>query len=568
MLEKRREILSLPPERALAAILDSPNALPLVHSFAEEDLYWLIHDIGAADAVPILALASNKQWEYMLDMEVWQVDRFAVFEALEWFELLLEADDNRLVQWLAHDQLDIFELSLFKNIRVVAREHDEDPSAFGPEYITIDGVYYFRFLEHSLAEKEDKESAEARRELLTRILKRMADSDYERYRSIMVEFSSLLPAEAEEEMYRLRNVRMAEKGFLPFEEAVGIYQPLPAGEAEKMVRQFAEPKRDFLLPVSIYSVEMLMGEDLFARVVACLEDPKTIARVQTEFASLCNRIIAADRKRIRERSELSKVVKKAGGYIGIGLQRLAQDVGAHSVGEYANWVERLPLAEIFRTGYDLAMKLKIQTDKWHRQSWFTKAGLTLHFWGENWMGLLGGLMLKRPLFYDNYARGTLYREFDSLADVESAQAGLNAICSMDRLLAAIDPRIPDLQEHFLTYKNLILTLWARDFLAMPEKGEPIGLEEFRPFFEALFSREQEAPGGTAGVPHGVNKSMKENFLGWLSRRTGVSERNILIELDVILEALFQEIESEYGSVDSKHLDPRHIHLIMLKQQRR
>ena len=36
----------------------------------------------------------------------------------------------------------------------------------------------------------------------------------------------MIPAESEEEQFRLRNVRLGEKGFLPFHEAVGIYQPL------------------------------------------------------------------------------------------------------------------------------------------------------------------------------------------------------------------------------------------------------------------------------------------------------------------------------------------------------
>ena len=70
LFEQRKKILSLPPETALNAILDSPQPTALVHSFAEEDFYFLIHDIGLGDSHLLLSLASDKQWEYLVDLEV------------------------------------------------------------------------------------------------------------------------------------------------------------------------------------------------------------------------------------------------------------------------------------------------------------------------------------------------------------------------------------------------------------------------------------------------------------------------------------------------------------------
>ena len=57
--EKRQQILALAPREALDRILQDPQQLPLVHSFPEQDLYFLIHDIGPEDALPLLALASE-----------------------------------------------------------------------------------------------------------------------------------------------------------------------------------------------------------------------------------------------------------------------------------------------------------------------------------------------------------------------------------------------------------------------------------------------------------------------------------------------------------------------------
>ena len=54
--EERKKILLLPPEEALERILDAPQPTALVQSFSEEDLYFLIQDIGPQDSLPLLSL--------------------------------------------------------------------------------------------------------------------------------------------------------------------------------------------------------------------------------------------------------------------------------------------------------------------------------------------------------------------------------------------------------------------------------------------------------------------------------------------------------------------------------
>ena len=71
LAETRRHILTMPAAQAMAAILEHPQPAALVHSFPEEDLHVLIHDVGLDNALPLVGLASNRQWEFMLDMEVW-----------------------------------------------------------------------------------------------------------------------------------------------------------------------------------------------------------------------------------------------------------------------------------------------------------------------------------------------------------------------------------------------------------------------------------------------------------------------------------------------------------------
>ena len=240
----RREILSLPPDRVLGAILDAPHPAALVHGFAETDLHLLIQDIGPSDALPLLALASDRQLQFILDMEIWEQDRIDPESARHWVDLLHHADPARLTRWLMGRQTAFAVYHLMRNIEVRIREHDQDPSDFGDGFVTVDGTFYVRPLDLPEAPEE---AGDQRENTLIEILRRMADHDHDRYQRILLESAAVIPAEYEEEAFRMRNVRLAEKGFLPFDEAVGIYQPLRPGEfvarASRYVKAAAPARR-------------------------------------------------------------------------------------------------------------------------------------------------------------------------------------------------------------------------------------------------------------------------------------------------------------------------------------
>ncbi|MCK4469637.1 MAG: hypothetical protein KAU60_14935, partial [Desulfobacterales bacterium] len=230
---QRKEILSLPTDRALDYILDAPHPSAIVHSFPEEDLYFLVHDIGLEDSLPLLSLASSKQWEYMLDIEVWEKDRIEIRSVTKWLDLLFRADSNRFIKWFLGKKLEFIEFYLFKNIEVIIREHDQDPSDLGKGLFTLDDTLYIRFIDYPFEAESDDKFQEIRNKFLTNFMHRLAAYDFITYQKVLLESSSIIPAESEEEAYRLRNVGLAEKGFLPFDEAIGIYQPLRPQDIER-----------------------------------------------------------------------------------------------------------------------------------------------------------------------------------------------------------------------------------------------------------------------------------------------------------------------------------------------
>ncbi len=73
--DQRTQVLRMDSETALEALLDAPAPATLIQSFPDQDLYFLMHHIGPSDFIPVLSSAASDQWEYLLDVEVWDGDR-------------------------------------------------------------------------------------------------------------------------------------------------------------------------------------------------------------------------------------------------------------------------------------------------------------------------------------------------------------------------------------------------------------------------------------------------------------------------------------------------------------
>ncbi len=567
--EKRKRILALAPEEALEKILSDPQPAALVHSFPESDFYFLVHEVGPEDSVPLLALASAKQWEHIMDLESWTRDRIEVTGVTRWLHLLFEADPARFVRWFLEDRLNFLEFYLFHNIEVRVREHDQDPSELGEDFFTLDHVYYLRFLKLPAALQGSAVGEQERRQFLMKFLSRLAAHDHAVFQNVLLEASHVIPAEAEEEEYHWRNVRLVEKGFMPFDEAIGIYQPVKLRGLESQAPKFLPHASDAppsLLPVPAYPLREIPQDSCFGRALERIEPGDILAHIQWEFTNLCNQIIVADHKTIRDREQLRQIVAKACGYVSIGLERIGgkKPEGTDPAGHAAGLI-RYPLVQLFRLGFGAAMDLKWQAEKWLTQSWFATSGLRLTFWGEQWMGVLGGILLKKPLYYDNYKTGVLYREFTSLEDVAQIEKIFRQVQDLDRLLSAMNIGLPLRVRHgLLTWKNLMLTLWAAHRIGPQETK--LGLlprKSFVRFYKDLLPGE---PRPDSDELRRIPETMKSDFIGWLARTTGWKDYELTEKLGRTFEELFQEIEAEYGRVAAKDLDPRFVQLFLLSEE--
>lgn len=556
----RQQILVLPPEKALDRILDHPRATALVHSMAEEDLFFLIHEIGTEDALELLAMASNRQWEYLLDLEIWNRDRIDSHALGHWLSLLNQADAQRFNNWCMTEKSELLEYYLHEAIDVLVLDDQDDTGDLPDGFFTIDGVFYLCIRDDFLNAIEDEESREQRENFIHRLLERLADEDLLAYQTTLLRCVNVMTSESEEESFRFRNVRLAEKGFLPFEEAVGVYAPMkPDSVRSRPTRSTAaERGADFTMPVPVHHGFLMSGPGLFSTALWKIETRDLLDSLQVEFAALCNQIIAADQEPVRQREGLQHVVQKACGYLSLGLHRLAETRKAPEPEQCAEILSAYSLADIFRTGYGMAVELQQKARRWKANSWHARQKLALSFWGERLVGFIGGLLLARPKFFDNYKSGRLYREFETMEDIETSRQALEEVMAFDHVLSflKIDTAcLPD--GHFITYENLLLTLWAKQRLGLPAGPEPVCLETFRPFYSQMWEENTKSPQ--------IKNSVKSDFLSWLSSAGATEATTLSAQLGHALELLFDRIEEEYGSVSPADLDPRFVNLFILKK---
>ena len=147
-----------------------------------------------------------------------------------------------------------------------------------------------------------------------------------------------------------------------------------------------------------------------------------------------------------------------------------------------------------------------------------------------------------------------------MADIGSTNTNLMDVINLDGLLAKLALKLkPYPAAGLLTYKNLLLTHWARAAMDLDQDENvlaPLALDHFKSFFEKLWR--------TNTKPRHIRMTIKSDFLKWLASQSGIPASQITDANGSLLEDLFNEIEQELGDISIQDLDPRFTNLFLLK----
>jgi len=534
-----RDLHALPSNKILNRILEADQPRELVQGLTSEDLFWLIKKVGDDDCLTLLELASIDQWEYLLDLEIWRKDRLDIDSTSLWMERLQQADPRRLVQWLFEEGENLGFYHFFRSVEVVVIESEDEVYDLPEGFFSIDGVFHIRAIDSKY------------QDAIEGIIRVMASEDFNRYQTFLHEIAGVLPAEMEEEMYRLRNIRLAEHGFLPYEESLKIYAPLNPEDLGTEKRPslpgiFLDDGGMAMVPVShLYHVDSknMLTETLFRST-----DPLFLNRLRLEFAGLCNQILSADSIMVHELDILIKTCRKAAGYLNMTLEKLC----GKDISSAEKLLKDHPLESLFRVGFGLVLKLKWEAERWLKGSWFFSQGLDPAFWGEYWGGILSGLMEKRPRFYVGLEEEE-YRDFEWLSELGVCMKVLRGLMVSDSLMERLTELYPFdnvlTKSSEMTYHSLIFNLWGCLLLKMAPSFSGLSLEQAKDLFHLLRAGSSKPP---YEMP-GFEEVFVQDFMAYVSN----SEPEAVLILKETLALMWDEFCNEYQWISVNDLDGRY-----------
>jgi hypothetical protein len=295
--------------RRLDLILDVPDPGALVRALPADELYFTIREIGLADAIELVQLASAEQFRIFLDLDAWRHGQFEPRRALPWLRAARAGapQDSRLAARLARKMRALDRELVYLVLRDAILVHDlrvnDDPEiASDQAWKTSDGAYFIEFLVEGsdfVAVRGLLDDLEAENPFLSsRLLGALA---YE------------LPSELEETALRWRQGRLADLGYPSLEEALSWYARPPARTTEAPGQPGRAPGF-FLAPLG--------DRSLLARAAATLDAVDREA-LEMQLVTAGNAVLVADGIDPVDLEQVRAAVTGARAMVELGLERLA-----------------------------------------------------------------------------------------------------------------------------------------------------------------------------------------------------------------------------------------------------
>ncbi|RMG88935.1 MAG: hypothetical protein D6708_10660 [Candidatus Dadabacteria bacterium] len=540
------EILSLRGEAREERLLASTHLPAVVALMPPEELYFTLKEMDPDHVPLVLAHARTEQVEFFLDLELWRGDRVRPARVGPWLELLASCGEAPLGRWLS--QLELADLTLYlgQMVRVVRpQDPDDDPfqEGKGRAPITVDGFYYVRC-------PKDREG------LVRSLLLVLREKDPDRYLRLMEALHREVDAELEEHVYQERVRRLAVRGFPEWDEAMEVYVPLAVSSAAELpVRSPAlvpdpdgEPEAAPRYPIAAPSV----APDLVVRALARVRDPAVAESIQTELATLTNRVLVADRLDLDRLESYGRALSKVAGYLAIGLEALAGPDEEAA----ARLLERHWLQHLFRAGWSRVAEARNRARHVFRRGWPEGHKERLLFLDPPLGEILDGLLRPHPLWYQGEDASPAYREFQALAEVDRAVRAVDKAEFLGRfLLSVVDLRLEDcknalrdLEPELLKTSTVFLTALVNAALDRGFRFAPVPRERAREGLGRVW--EEDRP------PRRVKPSLVEASVEWVELLMPLEGTDRMF-LEEFVRDCFGLLEEEFGHLAPDEVpDPR------------
>lgn len=383
--EKRAYLARVGAKERMDLLISDPDGKRLATAMSPQEFFWLFKEVGEADAVDLIPLASAEQCVFMLDMELWEGWHFSEEKAGNWLAYFMEGGTPRIHELLKRLDFEFLLLFLGRELIVAGGIGDvTDEERFADYDHTFDDVFMLTF-------RNPKHSR-----LVGSFLAMMLELDKPLYTALMEGIKGGADVELEELCHRFRTGRLQDLGFPPLEEAISIYARVNPATFE--------PSRDKVLyPAEEYGTLVphlgSQQNSFLARALARVDSPVIVQ----ELNYLVNSALVAEGVPFSEVDLAGSVLQRVDGYLTIALEHLCAADEARA----AEYLVGESLKRLFQLGYSIVLELRFAAEKIETTDYASGKALA-------------GLKQKRPRFYRGLDPDGVdgYREFRELADVK------------------------------------------------------------------------------------------------------------------------------------------------------
>ncbi len=521
----------------------SPVAAEVVRGLPPEELYQMVKEIGPSDALPVLSLATKNQLQYSFDLDWWSQDRFIPERALEWIELLDKCNEPKILEWFETEDFDQKVVLLQALVKVYKNDEmtDSYEGVEGLPHFSPDGVYdiFFKVKEYTPVKK----------------LFLLLQSEHSALFYSLLEAVIWYPVtQTVEKAYRWRLVRTSERGIPSFEEATEIYSPLKPESLKTSVpelKDFAYPEEFNIAPK--FPLMLVDSAPFFKDSIALLENPERVDTLCWEQVYLANKIMVADRMDPSKLEVREEALRKALGYVNIGLEIGASGDPAKG----AKLLARSRLQPIFQVGYQRLMTLKWKATNFLKEEGVALEGILSGFQKEQ----LAALVIRFPKIGSVVVEektALSWQNFESVQDVRMAESLLDRWMFLLRLARKGLGLNERTLKHYLDECNVpehredidilvwMITAFTRWALFKEISCEPVSEQAAKSFLETIFLPgifKEEARVWDDSLVEAFRQELLKKPLAWVE-----SDRKSLADL---LSDCMSHLQSQFGRFDPK-----------------
>lgn len=451
---EREQFEALTPEEQIRVFSETPLAersdlillahepARLTRALSAEELYLMIRELDVDERAEILRLAGTDQLSFIADMDCWQGDQIEPVRFIRWLGTLLEADEAAALRWMHHSDYETIIAGFQKFARVLKHEWETnvDDIVGDQPYFTLDRMYYI------LVEEENLDTVK-------RVIEVLYENDRPRYFALLEGVLGEMEYEMEEDAFRSRERRLADRGFPDLETAMRALMPLSREEflafprKEKINEPGSAEDPVTKVPAPRYPVLWSLSRRFLDDVLLALAEGdggSLNEDVYEQLAWLSNKIVVCSGMDFTSEEKVRTAVDRVRALVSLGLEILSEgDAGRAAEILRERWLE-----SVFRFALGELFPLRDRARALIRDEWKGESEIFFSFLEPPYEFILRGLVEKVPLCYDESAGDSLYhhREFSNRQDLERARRALEQIETLHRFIRR---RSPSLFSHVL-----------------------------------------------------------------------------------------------------------------------